>query len=75
VTKLVDKDSTHIVEDDNITPPPMYEGDGHPQVLTSDTARQGPLGKPVLWVLIAALVLVVIGFAAAFMFSGTPPAG
>jgi len=74
MTKLVDKDSTHIVEEDNITPPPMYE-DGRPQVVTSDTARQGPLGKPVLWVLLAALVLVVVGFAAAFMFSGTPTAG
>ena len=75
MTKLVDKDSTHIVEEDNITPPPMYEGDGQPQIVTADTARQGPLGKPVLWVLSAALVLVVIGFAAAFMFSGSPPAG
>ena len=75
MTKLVDKDSTHIVEEDNITPPPMYHGDGQPQVVTADTARQGPLGKPVLWVLIAALVLVVIGFGAAWMFSGSPPAG
>ncbi len=73
MTKLVDKDSTHIVEEDNITPPPMYE-DGRPQVVTSDTARQGPRGTPVLWVLIAAVVLAVVGMLAAWMYVGaTPP--
>jgi hypothetical protein len=74
MTKLVDKDSTRIVEEDNITPPPMY-AEGRPQVVTDDTARQGPLGEPVLWVLLGGLALVVIGFAAAWMFSGSPPAG
>ena len=75
MTKLVEQDSNRTIEEDNIVPPPMYSGDGRPQVVTSDTARQAPLGKPVLWVLIAGLVLVVVGFAAAFMVSGTPTAG
>ena len=68
-------DSLRVVEPDNVQPPPHYDPAKGPQVVTSDTARQGPLGKPVLWVLLAALVLVVVGFAAAFMFSGTPTAG
>jgi hypothetical protein len=73
MTKLVEQDANHTVEEDNIVPPPMYVEHGPPQVVTSDTARQAPLGKPVLWVLIAALVLVCIGMSAAWMFSGAPP--
>ena len=64
MSKLVEKDSVHLVEEDNITPPPHYDEDGPPQVVTSDTARQGPRGTPVLWVLIAALILVGIAWAA-----------
>ena len=74
MTKLVDKDATHVVEEDNIVPPPMYN-ENRPQVLTADTARQGPLGTPVFWVLIAGLVLVCAGFLFAYMFSGAPHAG
>jgi hypothetical protein len=73
MTKLVDKDATHIVEEDNIVPPPMYKENGGPQIVTADTARQGPLGKPVLWVLVAACVLVCVGFLATWMFAGSPP--
>lgn len=73
MTKLVDKDATHIVEEDNITPPPAYTGD-RPQVVTSDTARQGPLGTPVLWVLIVAVALAAAGMLAAWAFSGAPHA-
>ena len=63
MSKLVDKDSIHIVEEDDIRPPPLYDEEmGRPQVVTPDTARQGPLGKPVLWVLIGALVLCGVGF-------------
>jgi hypothetical protein len=63
MTKLVDKDAIHIVEEDDVRPPPMYDGEyGRPQVITPDTARQGPLGKPVLWVLIGAVVLCCVGF-------------
>ena len=72
MTKLVDKDSTHIVEEDNIVPPPMYE-EGRPQVLTADTARQGPLGTPVLWVLIGAIVLAAVGMMAAWLWVGATP--
>ena len=72
MTKLVEKDPNHIVEEDDIVPPPMYKENGPPQIVTADTARQGPLGKPVLYVLIAGLALVCIGFVAAWMFSGAP---
>jgi hypothetical protein len=48
------------VEDDNITPPPHYHENGPPQVVTSDTARQGPLGSRVLMVLVLSLVCVAV---------------
>jgi len=58
MSKLVEKDATHIVEEDDIRPPPLYDEEGdRPQLITADTARQGPLGKPVLWVLLGALAL------------------
>jgi hypothetical protein len=69
MTKLVDKDATHIVEEDNVTPPPMYE-EGRPQIVTADTARNGPRGTPVLWVLIAACVLAAAGILAAWIYVG-----
>ena len=62
MSKLVEKDPVHLVEEDNITPPPHYEEDGPPQVVTSDTARQGPRGTPVLWVLIAGLIAIGIAW-------------
>jgi hypothetical protein len=62
MAKLVEKDSAHLVEEDNIAPPPHYNENGPPQVITSDTARQGPRGTPVLWVLIAALILAGIAW-------------
>jgi hypothetical protein len=34
-------DSNHTVELDNIRPPPHYDDVKGPQVITSDTARQG----------------------------------
>ncbi len=74
MTKLVEQDANHTIEEDNIVPPPLYRGDGRPQIVTADTARQAPLGKRVLWVLIGALVMVGIGLLAAYMFAGAPTA-
>ena len=68
MTKLVQKDSTHIVEEDNIRPPPPYKEEGPPQVVTSDTVRQGPLGMPVLWVLIGGVVLAGVAWVVVRMF-------
>jgi hypothetical protein len=68
MTKLVEQDATHIVEEDDVQPPPLYHGDGAPQIVTADTARQGPLGKPVLWVLVGALVLVGVAWIVVRMF-------
>ena len=62
MSKLVEKDPMHLIEEDNITPPPRYEEGGPPQIITSDTARQGPRGTPVLWVLIASLLLAGIAW-------------
>jgi len=55
------------IEEDNIQPPPHYR-EGEPQVITADTARQGPLGKRVLVVLVASLVFALIVWAAMSMF-------
>ena len=53
---LVKMDSNHTVELDNIQPPPHYHPETGPQNITSDTARQGPLGRRVLVVLVAAVI-------------------
>jgi hypothetical protein len=45
--------------------------DEEPTVLPPVKARQGVLGRPVLIVLITSMILVVIGFAAAYW--GTIP--
>lgn len=50
------------IEDDNIRPPPHYREGGPPQVLTADTARQGPKGYRVLWVLLGSLALAVVAW-------------
>jgi hypothetical protein len=54
----VKTDSIHTVEEDDIHPPPHYEPDGPPQVVTADTARQGPLGRKALLVLVFSLLAV-----------------
>jgi hypothetical protein len=61
MTELIEKDAIHIVEEDNIQPPPHYDDVAGPQI-TSDTARQGPLGTPVLWVLIGGLVAIGVAW-------------
>jgi len=50
------------VEDDNIRPPPPYRPEGPPQIVTADTARQAPLGKRVLAVLLGSLLAIAIGW-------------
>jgi hypothetical protein len=52
-----------IVEEDHIRPPPHYREDGLPQVVTADTARQGPKGNRVLVVLVASLAALVAAWA------------
>jgi hypothetical protein len=51
-----------VVEADNMRAPPLYRPDGPPQIVTSDTARQGPKGRRVLVVLIASLVAVGVAW-------------
>jgi hypothetical protein len=52
-----------IIEPDNITPPPHYHEGERPQIITSDTARQGPKGRRGLVILIASLVTIGIAWA------------
>jgi hypothetical protein len=57
---LVKTDSNHTVELDNIQPPPHYHPETGPQVITSDTARQGPKGGRVYVVLVVSLIAIVV---------------
>jgi hypothetical protein len=57
---LIKTDSIHTVEEDNIRPPPHYDAAKGPQIITSDTARQGPMGRRVSVILVVSLVAVVI---------------
>lgn len=59
------------VEEDNIQPPPHYREGGPAQHITPDTARQGPLGKRVLAVLVCSLVAVAVVWAG-LSFVGLP---
>ena len=52
------------IEDDHMQPPPHYREDGPPQIITADTARQGPSGRRVLLVLLASLFAVAVAWAA-----------
>jgi hypothetical protein len=59
------------VEEDNVRPPPHYREGGPPQVVTADTARQGPSGRRVLIVLLASLVVAGLVWAAISLFYGS----
>ena len=67
---LVKTDSIHTVELDNITPPPHYDAAKGPQVITSDTARQGPKGRRVYVVLVVSLIAVVVALFLVARFAG-----
>jgi hypothetical protein len=62
MSELIEKDAIHVVEEDNIQPPPHYTDVAGPQIITSDTARQGPSGTPVLWVLICGLFAIGVAW-------------
>jgi hypothetical protein len=57
-----------VVEDDNIRPPPHYHENGPPQILTADTARQGPKGNRVLTMLVVGLVAIGVAWAVVAWF-------
>lgn len=52
--RIVEQDGT-LVEPDRRQMPPPAEAEPGPQILTADTVRSGPLGRPVLVVLVASL--------------------
>lgn len=60
--QLIEKDALDAIEEDNIQPPPHYRPEGPPQVITSDTARQGPNGWPMLVVLAAGLIAIALAW-------------
>lgn len=53
-------DGTKITEPDHRQMPPPREAAPGAQILKADTARSGPLGKPVLLVLVISLGAAVI---------------
>lgn len=57
-----------IIEPDNRQQPPPREAAPGPQVLTADTVRSGPPGRPVLLVLGFSLGAIVVLFGLYYMF-------
>ena len=57
---------TNIIEPDTTRPAPRHT-DGHPAVVTGDTARQGPRGTRVLYVLSVGLILGCVFLGAVFV--------
>ena len=51
-----------IVEDDNIRPPLHYRPNGPQQIITADTARQGPKGNRVLLILVTSMVAIGVAW-------------
>jgi hypothetical protein len=68
--QLDKEDGIHVVEEDNIVPPPHYRPDGAPQVITSDTVRQGPRGTRVFLVLAGSLIAVGVAWIVVAAFFG-----
>jgi hypothetical protein len=66
---MVKTDIVHTVEEDNIRPPPHYHPETGPQIITSDTARQGPRGRRVLVVLVCALIAIGVAWVLVGLFS------
>jgi hypothetical protein len=65
---MADIEEKKIVEPDiRQKPPPSYDDPG-PQIVTTDTARQAPLGAPVLMVLIAGLAGAVVLLGVYYLF-------
>jgi hypothetical protein len=68
--QLENEDGVHAVEEDNIVPPPHYRPGGAPQLVTSDTARQGPRGTRVFLVLAGSLIAAGVAWIAVAAFYG-----
>ena len=60
--QLIKEGGVRAVEEDNIQPPPHYHPEDGPQIITADTARQGPRGRRVLIVLVTALIAIGIAW-------------
>jgi hypothetical protein len=56
------------VEQDTTQAPPKHK-DAHPAVITDDSARQGPKGSRVLYVLMPGLGSIALAFAALYIFT------
>ena len=56
-------DNIHTVELDNIEQPPHYDPAKGAQVVTSDTVRSAPMGRPVYLVLVISLAAAIVALA------------
>lgn len=69
----LDKIDPPVVEPDRMEPQPPEGRGAHPTV-TADTARQGPAGFRVLWVLLVGVVGAFLLLAIAYaIFAGSTP--
>ena len=59
--KFTKESEMNEMERDNTQPPPKHTT-AHPAVVTGDSARQGPRGRRILYVLVAGLALVALAF-------------
>lgn len=55
------------IENDSMRKPPAYNPDKGAQVLTGDTARQGPAGKRGLTVMVTSTIGAIVIMALAFL--------
>lgn len=55
------------VEEDRVKQPPKYSPDQGAQVVTGDTARQGPAGRRGLAVMVTSTLGAIVVLALAFM--------
>jgi hypothetical protein len=68
----LDKIDPPIVERDNVQPQPEQGRGDHPTI-TADTARQGPEGSRVVWVVVIGAVGAFVLMGIAYMFFAAPP--
>jgi hypothetical protein len=63
----LDKLDPPIVEPDNVQPQPP-QGRGESPTLTSDTARQGPKGQRVVYIMVSSLIGAIVLMAIVYAF-------
>jgi len=67
----IDRIDPPVIEPDNVQPQPPG-GRGESPVLTSDTARQGPEGSRILYIVAIGTVGAIIAMGIAYIFFAVP---